>query len=230
MNSNAYHAQNVEESVQRVNAPPPKRRPSMRSVSLESTQWKCTHLTLLVEIPYNPKENSFQNAFLKFLAGEKSSSLEAFAQEPILRKPKDNVYIGAVNSGIMLSSLGQPTGSMGYQTYTINDEARMEEIMVIGRPMYDDSKGVKVNPLLKNLPNNTNNNQTNAFLSQAITLTTNAQQHKNSQQQQQQHYINTLNGLFQNASTDGNLLQNAVSRMLWICCYYYYCSCSFRQR
>jgi hypothetical protein len=194
-------------------------------LSLGSTQKMWTRLTLLVEIPYNPKENSFQNAFLKFLAGEKSSSLEAFAQEPILRKPKDNVYIGAVNSGIMLSSLGQPTGSMGYQTYTINDEARMEEIMVIGRPMYDDSKGVKINPLLKNLPNNTNNNQTNAFLSQAITLTSNAQHQKNSQQQQ--HYINTLNGLFQNASTDVNLLQNAVRRMSWRCCY---CPCSFRQR
>ena len=43
---------------------------------------------------------------------------------------------------------------MGYQTYMVNDESRIEEIMVIGRPLYDDSKGVKINPLLKNLPTN----------------------------------------------------------------------------
>src|ERR1700722_13545947 len=62
-----------------------------------------------VEIRYDPKENSFQNAFLKFLAGEKMPTLESLANEPIMRKPKDNVYIGAVNAGVMLSSLGQPT-------------------------------------------------------------------------------------------------------------------------
>jgi hypothetical protein len=142
----------------------------------------------LVEIRYDPKENSFQNAFLKFLAGEKLPSLETLASESIIRKPKDNLYIGAVNAGIVLSSLGQPTGSMGYQTYMVNDESRIEEIMVIGRPLYDDSKGVKINPLLKNLPTNVNNNQTTTFLPQTITLTPNAQQQN----------INTLNGLFRN--------------------------------
>ena len=154
-------------------------------------------LSRLVEIHYDPKENSFQNAFLKFLAGEKMSSLEALANESVMRKPKDNVYIGAVNAGIVLSSLGQPTGTMGYQTYTVNDESRIEEIMVIGRPLYDDSKGVKINPLLKNLPT-TANNQSTAFLPQTITLTPNAQQQN----------INALSGLFHNAQS--NILNTTV--------------------
>jgi hypothetical protein len=145
---------------------------------------------LVVEIRFDPKENSFQNAFLKFLAGDKVPSLESLANEPIIRKPKDNVYVGAVNAGIVLSSVGQPTGSMGYQTYMVNDESRIEEIMVIGRPFYDDSKGVKINPLLKNLPT-TGTNQTGNFLPQTITLTQN-------------------NGLFRNAQTVPNLLNSAV--------------------
>ena len=128
-------------------------------------------------------------------------SLEALANEPIVRKPKDNVYIGAVNAGIVLNSLGQQTGTMGYQTYMVNDESRMEEIMVIGRPLYDDSKGVKINPLLKNLPTTTNN-QTVNFLSQAITLTPNAQQ--------QHQNLNTLSSLFRNAQTLPNILTNPV--------------------
>lgn len=156
----------------------------------------------LVEIRYDPKENSFQNAFLKFLAGEKMPSLENLTSEPIMRKPKDNVYIGAVNAGIVLSSLGQPTGSMGYQTYMVNDESRIEEIMVIGRPFYDESKGVKINPLLKNLPT-VANNQTAAFLPQTITLTPNSQQQN----------LNTLTGLLRNTQTMPNILNNAVRNM-----------------
>ncbi|UJR28796.1 hypothetical protein I4U23_010021 [Adineta vaga] len=180
VNANAFHAQNVEESVQRVTAPPPKRKP--------------------IEIHYDPKENSFQNVFLKFLAGEKLPSLEALANESIMRKPKDNIYIGSVNAGIVLSSLGQPTGTMGYQTYMVNDESRIEEIMVIGRPLYDDSKGVKVNPLLKNLPTNTSANQATAFLPQTITLTPNTQQN-----------INALTGLFHNGQTVPTLLNNSTT-------------------
>jgi hypothetical protein len=107
-----------------------------------------------------------------------------------MRKPKDNIYVGAVNAGIVLSSLGQQTGSMGYQTYMLNDESRIEEIMVIGRPFYDDSKGVKINPLLKNLPATTTN-QTGNFLPQTITLTPNS-------------------GLFRNAQTVPNILNTAV--------------------
>jgi hypothetical protein len=107
-----------------------------------------------------------------------------------MRKPKDNIYVGAVNAGIVLSSLGQQTGSMGYQTYMLNDESRIEEIMVIGRPFYDDSKGVKINPLLKNLPATTTN-QTGNFLPQTITLTPNS-------------------GLFRNARTVPNILNTAV--------------------
>ncbi|CAF1247775.1 unnamed protein product [Adineta steineri] len=181
VNANAFHVQNVEESVQRVTAPPPKRKP--------------------IEIRYDPKENSFQNAFLKFLAGDKMPSLEALASESILRKPKDNVYIGAVNAGIVLSSLGPPTGSMGYQTYMVNDESRIEEIMVIGRPLYDDSKGVKINPLLKNLPT-TMNHQTTTFLPQTITLTPNSQQQN----------INTINGVFRNTQSD--ILNNVTTMTL----------------
>jgi hypothetical protein len=111
-----------------------------------------------------------------------------------MRKPKDNIYIGAVNAGIVLSSLGQPTGSMGYQTYMVNDESRIEEIMVIGRPLYDDSKGVKINPLLKNLPATTTN-QTGNFLPQTITLTPNS-------------------NLFRNAQTVPNILNTAVRKKL----------------
>ena len=107
--------------------------------------------------------------------------MEALANESVIRKPKDNVYIGSVNAGIVLSSLGQPTGSMGYQTYMVNDESRIEEIMVIGRPLYDDSKGVKINPLLKNLPSNVNNNQTATFIPQTITLTPNSGLFRNAQ-------------------------------------------------
>ncbi|CAF1044073.1 unnamed protein product [Rotaria sordida] len=189
VNANAFHIQNVEESIQRVTAPPPKRKP--------------------IEIRYDPKDNSFHNAFLKFLAGEKPPSLEAIANEPIIRKPKDNIYIGAVNAGIILNSLGQQTGTMGYQTYIVNDESRMEEIMVIGRPLYDDTKGVKINPLLKNLPTN---NQTTNFVPQSITLTPNSQQQNdNQQQQQQQQYINTLTDLFRNAQTVPNILNNSTT-------------------
>ena len=126
-------------------------------------------------------------------------SLEALANESIVRKPKDNVYVGAVNAGIVLSSLGQPTGSMGYQTYMLNEEPRMEEIMVIGRPVYDDSKGVKINPLLKNIPSN-NNTSSGTFLPQTITLTPTSQQQN----------INTLTNLFRNAQNVPNLLNNAV--------------------
>ena len=98
---------------------------------------------------------------------------------------------------------------MGYQTYMVNDESRIEEIMVIGRPMYDDSKGVKVNPLLKNLPNNANHqHQSAAFLPQTITLTADSQQQGKGNQQQQ--YINALSGLFRNAQTGSNMLNNSV--------------------
>lgn len=144
-----------------------------------------------VEIRYDPKENSFQNAFLKFLAGEKLPSLETLANEPIMRKPKDNIYIGAVNAGIVLSSLNQPTGSMGYQTYMVNNESHIEEIMLIPRPLYDDNKGVKINPLLKTLPTVTTTNQTSNYLPQTITLTPNS-------------------GLFRNTQTVPNLLNTAV--------------------
>jgi hypothetical protein len=119
------------------------------------------------------------------------------------RKPKDNLYIGAVNAGIVLSSVGQPTGSMGYQTYMVNDESRIEEIMVIGRPLYDDSKGVKINPLLKNLPQHANNNQTTTFMPQTITLTPNSQQQN----------MNTLTGLFRNAQNVPNMLNNSVRHL-----------------
>jgi hypothetical protein len=87
---------------------------------------------------------------------------------------------------------------MGYQTYMVNDESRIEEIMVIGRPLYDDSKGVKINPLLKNLPNN---NQTTTFIPQTITLTPNS---------------NTLSGLFRNAQNVPNMLNNSVRKQKFI--------------
>ena len=153
----------------------------------------------LVQIEFNPSENSFQNAFLKFLAGEKMPSLEVLANEPILRKPKDNLYIGSVNAGIILSSLGQPTGSMGYQTYMLNEEPRIEEIMVIGRPLYDDSKGVKINPLLKNLPTNTNVANA-AFLPQTIML------HPDTQQQN----LTGFTGLLRSGQTVSNLPNGTV--------------------
>lgn len=164
---------------------------------------------ILVEIQYDPKEKSFHNAFLKFLAGDKVPSLEAIANEPIIRKPKDNVYVGAVNAGIILNTLGQQTGTMGYQTYMVNNESRMEEIMVIGRPFYDESKGVKINPLLKTLPNNVNNNQGANLLPQTITLTTNLAQQRSNQQPQ---YIHTLNDLLRTAQPGPNMLNNSVRK------------------
>lgn len=98
---------------------------------------------------------------------------------------------------------------MGYQTYMVNDESRIEEIMVIGRPMYDDSKGVKVNPLLKNLPNNSNHqNQAGTFLPQTITLTADSQQQGKGNQQQQ--YMNAWSGLLRNAQTVPNMMNNSV--------------------
>lgn len=145
---------------------------------------------LLVEIHYDPKENSFQNAFLKFLAGEKMPTLESLTNEAILRKPKDNVYVGSVNAGIVLGSMSQATGTMGYQTYMLNEEPRIEEIMVIGRPLYDDSKGVKINPLLKNLPS-TNHSNATTFIPQTITLTPTGQQQN----------LNALTGLLRGATT-----------------------------
>ena len=122
-------------------------------------------------------------------------SLETLATESIMRKPKDNVYVGSVNAGIVLSSVGQATGTMGYQTYMLNEEPRIEEIMVIGRPLYDDSKGVKINPLLKNLPTTTNNSTT------TITLTPNSQQQN----------LNTLTGLLRGAQTVSNMQHNVVN-------------------
>jgi hypothetical protein len=169
-----------------------------------------------VEIHYDPKENSFQNAFLKFLAGDKMPSLEALANEPIMRKPKDNVYVGAVNAGIVLGSLGQQTGTMGYQTYMLNEEPRIEEIMVIGRPFYDDSKGVKINPLLKNLPTNVNTSN-GAFLPQTITLTPNCQQQN----------LNSFTGLLRSAQTVPNMHNTAVRCARVLFAYYsYHCPLS----
>jgi hypothetical protein len=78
---------------------------------------------------------------------------------------------------------------MGYQTYMVNDESRIEEIMVIGRPLYDDSKGVKINPLLKNLPTNVNNNQNTTFIPQTITLTPNSGLFHNAQNVRQRTFF-----------------------------------------
>jgi hypothetical protein len=81
---------------------------------------------------------------------------------------------------------------MGYQTYMVNDESRIEEIMVIGRPLYDDSKGVKINPLLKNIPTNVNNNQTTTFIPQTITLTPNSTLFRNAQNVRNSFFVKFL--------------------------------------
>jgi len=60
-----------EESIQRVNAPLPKRK--------------------TFEFQLDNKKNSYQDAFLKYLAGEKQPTLEVIAEQ-VARKPKDNYY------------------------------------------------------------------------------------------------------------------------------------------
>lgn len=60
-----------EESIQRVNAPLPKRK--------------------TFEFQLENKKNSYQDAFLKFLAGEKQPTLEIIAEQ-VARKPKENYY------------------------------------------------------------------------------------------------------------------------------------------
>lgn len=127
-------------------------------------------------------------------------SLEVLANEPILRKPKDNVYTDSVHAGLIRNSLTQQTGTVGYQSYMLNEEPRMEEIMVIGRPFYDDSKGVKINPLLKSFPSVTSASST-AFLPNTIALPSNAQQQS----------INTLTGLLRSTQTVTTLPNTTVN-------------------
>lgn len=61
----------VEESIQRVQVPPPKRKQ--------------------FELKLENKKNSYQDVFLRFLAGEKQPTLEIIA-DPASKKPKDNLY------------------------------------------------------------------------------------------------------------------------------------------
>ena len=67
----------IEESVQRVQAPPPKRKK--------------------FEFKFENKKNSYQDAFLRFLAGEKQPSLD-IASEQINKKPKDNIGYSLIRS------------------------------------------------------------------------------------------------------------------------------------
>ncbi len=62
---------NIEESIQRVNIPPPKRK--------------------TFEFQLENRKNSYQNSFLKYLAGEKQPTLDIIA-EHITRKPKENLF------------------------------------------------------------------------------------------------------------------------------------------
>ena len=61
----------VEESIQRVQAPPPKRKQ--------------------FEMKLENKKNSYQDVFMRYLAGEKQPTLELIAEQAS-KKPKDNVY------------------------------------------------------------------------------------------------------------------------------------------
>ena len=61
----------VEESIQRVQVPPPKRKQ--------------------FEFKLENKRNSYQDVFLRFLAGEKQPTLEIIS-EHTSKKPKDNIY------------------------------------------------------------------------------------------------------------------------------------------
>ncbi len=70
----------IEESIQRVQVPPPKRKQ--------------------FEFKLENKKNSYQDVFLRFLAGEKQPTLEIIA-DPASKKPKDNLYYsnGASSNG-----------------------------------------------------------------------------------------------------------------------------------
>lgn len=63
----------TEESIQRVQAPPPKRKQFEFKLDLN-------------------KRMSYQDAFLKYLAGEKQPTLEINTNDHANKKPKDNIY------------------------------------------------------------------------------------------------------------------------------------------
>ena len=74
----------VEESIQRVQVPPPKRKQ--------------------FELKLENKKNSYQDVFLRYLAGEKQPTLEIMQSEyahNANKKPKDNLnYSAGVTSGL----------------------------------------------------------------------------------------------------------------------------------
>lgn len=158
----------VEESIQRVQVPPPKRKQ--------------------FELKLENKKNSYQDVFLRYLAGEKQPTLEIMQSEyahSANKKPKDNLNYqtnskiasnSAVTTPIGSSKIAIPTSNstspavanqiIANQSQTVNldkenyyNSSRRENLLPLNNYEYRnsykdhyDNQGVRVNPaVLKNL-------------------------------------------------------------------------------
>ena len=206
----------IEESIQRVNGPLPKRK--------------------TFEFQLENRKYSYQDAFLKFLAGEKQPSLDIISEQ-INRKPKDNFYISSksgkqnstsataattASSGLTTTATTTNNGSIIAIASTNNNNSviataasyvdkenyynasRRENLLPVNSYEYRNSykdhydhQGVRVNPaILKALP-------------QELQQTLNAP--VTGQQQQQQ--IVARNSAPSSATNKNNLI-NDVSQLL----------------
>ncbi|RNA09955.1 hypothetical protein BpHYR1_022169 [Brachionus plicatilis] len=152
----------AEESIQRVNAPPPKRK--QFEYKVDST-----------------KKMSYQDAFLRFLAGEKQPTLEINSNEHTNKKPKDSIYynfylnnqkLSAQNTNSVPNNPSPPIVITNGNTSLINsngssndkenyyNSSRRENLHPLNNFEYRnsykdhyDNQGVRINPaLFKNLP------------------------------------------------------------------------------
>ena len=87
-----------EESIQRVQAPPPKRKQFV--LKLEN------------------KANSYHDVFLRFLAGEKQPTLEVVS-EHANKKPKDNIFY-STNSAVAAATNQANNSNLNNQSKTVN--------------------------------------------------------------------------------------------------------------
>lgn len=150
-----------EESIQRVSAPLPKRK--------------------TFEFQLENKKNSYQDAFLKFLAGEKQPTLEVIAEQ-VTRKPKENYYnyAGKGTKSAAPQGANQPLAQNGTTNLTLSataasgsstplsftdkenyyNSSRRENLLPLNNYEYRNSykdhydhQGVRLNPaILKALP------------------------------------------------------------------------------
>ncbi|CAF0805997.1 unnamed protein product [Brachionus calyciflorus] len=164
----------AEESIQRVTAPPPKRKQFEYKIDTN-------------------KRMSYQDAFLRFLAGEKQPTLEINTNEHANKKPKDNIYynfylnnpklttqntntqssvsvntptnnpnppvvITNGNTNVVFNTSNMTTGNNDKENYY--NSSRRENLLPLNNYEYRnsykdhyDNQGVRINPaLFKNLP------------------------------------------------------------------------------